>query len=490
MTTARERDDAKLWGIAGWRAGATTLPGQFAVLSFACVALIVVALAGSISYFIRQRLLDREWAVTADFIRTEALENLAPSDFGAPGSPVAQAHFSKLHRETRTTPGIVSLKVYDAGMKIVWADEPRLIGQRFFDNAELRAALSGSRAVSFDVADLRGENVFEAADRDLVEVYVPITFPGSSRVLGVVETYKEAGQVFVKVRRAQLTVVGLAVLGGTLLYLSLFWIVRQAGRRIDVQHRALEEQSRKLAEANQELTAAEAQLLDAERMAAIGEVVAAVAHGIRNPLANIRAAAQVARLDCGTSLGPLGPRSVDNIIGQVDRLEGRLRDLLTFLRPTERRILPVDVNDIVRSARGLAAGRRSAGDIVVEERLAGMLPRIAGDPMLLEQVFVNLLGNALDAVPGGGRITLTSGTEGTNGRTRVFVEVRDSGPGIVPDELQRIFKLFYTTKAQGTGLGLPMAKKFTEAHGGMIHVDSRPGAGTAFRVALPVMAED
>jgi two-component system, NtrC family, sensor histidine kinase HydH len=489
MTTVTDPAPGKFWAMPGWRPGAA-LQGQFAVLSFVCIALIALALSAAIAFSIRQDLLDREWAVTAEFIRTEAHENLLPSDFSNPGSPIAQLHFSRLYNDAVTTPGIVRLKVYDSEMRVVWSKEPRLIGQPFGENAELKAALSGRRAVSFEVAERRGENAYEAPDRELVEVYVPISFPGDPRVVGVVETYKEPGQVLVNIRRAQASVVALAMAGGALLYLSLFWIVRQAGRRIDVQHRALAQQSSELAQANEDLRTAQAQLVDSERMAAIGEVVAAVAHGIRNPLANIRAAAQVARLDSGSDFARLGSRSVDNIIGQVDRLEGRLRDLLTFLRPAEHRLRPIDLNDVARSACAVAAAPSAGDGLVVEERLARELPRVAGDPVLLEQVFANLVANAVDAVPGGGRITLTSGTEGANGHTRVFVEVRDTGPGIVPDDLQRIFKVFYTTKAQGTGLGLAMAKKFTEAHGGVIRVDSRPGQGTAFRVALPVMSED
>ena len=148
----------------------------------------------------------------------------------------------------------------------------------------------------------------------------------------------------------------------------------------------------------------------------------------------------------------------------------------------------------MRSARDLAAGRVSAGGIAFEERLTPGLPGVTGDPMLLEQVFVNLIGNAVDAMPGGGRLTLISGAEGASdnghGDGRVFAEVRDTGPGIVPEEVPRIFRIFYTTKAQGTGLGLALAKKFTEAHGGSISVDSQPGDGAAFRVTLPVRKGD
>ncbi len=111
--------------------------------------------------------------------------------------------------------------------------------------------------------------------------------------------------------------------------------------------------------------------------------------------------------------------------------------------------------------------------------------------MLLEQVFLSLLGNAIEAMPAaGGDLGVATGrVAGDDGRPVVFAEVQDSGPGIPSAELPKIFTPFYTTKAQGTGLGLAIAKRFTEAQGGTILVRSRPGGGTVFRVSFPVCLE-
>ena len=107
--------------------------------------------------------------------------------------------------------------------------------------------------------------------------------------------------------------------------------------------------------------------------------------------------------------------------------------------------------------------------------------------MTLEQVFVNLIENAVDAMaPDGGALTLATGTARDDGAPRVFVEVIDTGAGIPPEKIGKIFDLFFTTKAQGTGLGLAVTKKFAEAHGGRISVRSHPGEGAIFRVELPI----
>lgn len=474
------------WALPRWHTG-PALVRQFAILSLIVIGLITTALSLVISYYLRKDLLEREWGITADYTRTQAFYHLTASDFAAPRSATAQKRFQAFYQQTVTMPEIVRVKIYDDTMAVVWSDEPRLIGQRFPDNPQLIGAVAGQTTVNLKTGEKKGENIYELDRPQLVEVYVPIVFPGSSRVAGVVETYKVPTQVFANIRHGQITVVGTALIGGSLLYLSLFWMVRRAARRIESQHQTLELQSREVAAANQELRAVQAQLVEAERMAAIGEVVTAVAHGIRNPLANIRASAQVALLDCrDCARAPLGPKSLTNIIGEADRLEGRLKDLLQFVRPAERQSQPLDLNAVLRAALQIMAGRISEAHIKVDEQLAPALPVIMGDPMLIEQVFVNLIGNAIEACPGDGTITLTTGTvQGNGGPPQVFAEVRDSGDGIPPDEISKIFDLFYTTKAQGTGLGLAIARKFTEAHGGSIQVQSQPGEGSTFRVTLP-----
>jgi signal transduction histidine kinase len=304
--------------------------------------------------------------------------------------------------------------------------------------------------------------------------------------------YKAPTTVFANIRQGQMVVVETALAGSALLYLSLFWIVRRAARRISEQQQALTQLGQELTASNQELQAVQTQLLEAERMAAIGEVVAAVAHGIRNPLANIRAVAQVATLDCKEAEGTrLVSRSLADIMAEVDRLEGRLKGLLQVVRPAERQSEALDVNAVLRSTLCMMAGRLARPGVVVEECLAPVLPPTLGDAVLFEQVFMSLMSNAVEALSSsGGVITLTTGTaQDKAGMACVFAESRDTGVGIPPEGLAKIFAPFYTTKSQGTGLGLAIAKKFTEAYGGTISVSSRPGEGSLFRVTFPASRE-
>jgi two-component system, NtrC family, sensor histidine kinase HydH len=472
-----------------------TLIRQFGLLSLLVIGLSTLALSLLIGHNLRKDLLDREWGTTADFIRTEARQALTPADFSAPMTPSAQAHFENLYHETVMMPEIVRVKIYDATRTVIWSDEARLRGQSFPDNPHLLRALSGKTTVNLELDDYarKMENLYERnAFAQLVEVYVPIVFPGSSRVVGVVETYKVPTQVITSIRHGQLTVVSTAVAGGILLYLSLFWIVRRAGRRLEEQHQDLAQRTQELTATNQELRAVQAQLLKAERLAAIGEVVTAVAHGIRNPLANIRASAQVAGLDCGNCLiSGLAPKNLINIMSEVDRLEGRLKELLQFVRPAERPCACLDLNTVLGDALQLMAGRFAKAPLRLVQKLAPSLPPFRGNAMLVEQVFLSLLGNALEALPNGdGTIAIHTGVmQDGGGTSRLFAEVQDTGSGIPPEQLSKIFEPFYTTKAQGTGLGLSIAKKFTEAQAGTIEASNSSTGGAVFRLTFPVAQE-
>jgi signal transduction histidine kinase len=185
------------------------------------------------------------------------------------------------------------------------------------------------------------------------------------------------------------------------------------------------------------------------------------------------------------------PKSLVNIMFEVDRLESRLKELLQFVRPATRPSEPLDLNTVLRESLRMVEGRIAKTQLRVEERLAqGLLP-IMGSPILLEQVFLSLIGNAIEAIPDGtGTISIVTGTDvdGT-GAPSIFAEILDSGVGIPAEQLSRIFEPFYTTKAQGTGLGLAIAKKFAEAQGGALTVWSKPGEGTAFRVTFPGLME-
>jgi signal transduction histidine kinase len=476
--------------MTGWRSVTWLIGGslirQFAVLSFLVIGVTTAALSFVISQALRSDMLAREWQVTGGYIRLQAQEYLTPSDFADPHSDVARAHFRTFYQQVMRMPEIVRVKVYDRSQTVAWSDEPRLIGQRFVDNPQLARARRGETVAHLETGT-KAENVFEQR-RGLAELYVPLELPPAPGVMGIVETYKSTDEVFANIGKARRIVVGTALAGAALLWGSLFGIVRGASRRLELQHQALEQRTTELSAANDELTSVQARLVAAGRMAAIGEVVTAVAHGIRNPLANIRASAQVALLDCRDSeVMATATANLGNVISEVDRLASRVGELLRFVRPTERRAEALDLNEVLRRSVHSLAGRLDRTKVQVVEQLARAPAIVTGDPALLEQAFGAVLENSLDAmadVPG--TLTVVSGTEpGPGGGAQVFAEIRDTGHGIQPEHLTKIFELFFTTKAQGTGLGLALARKFIEAYGGTLKVRSRPGHGAVFRATFP-----
>ena len=240
----------------------------------------------------------------------------------------------------------------------------------------------------------------------------------------------------------------------------------------------------------------QAQLLQASKMAAIGELAAGVAHEINNPVGIISGAAEQLQflLDRAGGGAPSSGRPdemdgkfvahVEVIREQADRCKRITQGLLNFARKTEMRYVEVDIAQLVGEAVALLENRAATEAKTIETRISADLPPLAGDPHLLEQVFLNLANNALDAVGAGGEITISARAR----RAEVSIDVADNGSGIDEENLKKIFDPFFTTKAigKGTGLGLSICFGIVERMGGTISVRSRLGAGTTFTVRLPL----
>jgi signal transduction histidine kinase len=241
---------------------------------------------------------------------------------------------------------------------------------------------------------------------------------------------------------------------------------------------------RALVRANEELRAAQSRLIEAERFAAIGELSASVAHGIRNPLAGIKAAAQFADLDLPKD-HPLRENIVD-IISEVDKLESRIKALLDFAKPFEPRPAPCDVARIIADAVASLRSQITAQGITLITEIDPSLPEVQLDYAQIEQVLLALMSNAVEAMPGGGQLTVSA--RPTPDAKQLSLSVADTGPGISPEQKPALFQLFFTAKPNGTGLGLAVAKKIVELHGGTIAAESEVGRGSRFTIRLPLTA--
>jgi len=230
-----------------------------------------------------------------------------------------------------------------------------------------------------------------------------------------------------------------------------------------------------------ELKQAQAQLVQSAKMAAIGELAAGVAHELNNPLTGVLGFAELLL----RKTPPDDPNwaSLNTIVNEAHRARNTVRGLLDFSRQTEFHKQRADVNEIVRDTLALVRQKLMKHRITLEEGLAPGLPTLLLDVSRMKQVFLNLLINALHAMPQGGTLTVESEPVG-NG---VAVRVVDTGVGIPEEHLGRIFQPFFTTKSmgEGTGLGLSISLGIVQEHGGRIEVESQVDEGSTFTVWLP-----
>jgi two-component system sensor histidine kinase PilS (NtrC family) len=228
-----------------------------------------------------------------------------------------------------------------------------------------------------------------------------------------------------------------------------------------------------------ELRRMEQQVRRADRLAALGEIAAGLAHEMRNPLASM--SGSIGLLTAGAGLPEKDRRLLKIVQREAERLELLLRDFLSYARPTEPRLRPLSLRELVEEVTTLLRPTLPPRGIALEVEL-GADARVRADGGQLKQVLWNLLANAVDATPEGGRVRVALSRNGSE----AVVAIADTGAGISSEDLPRIFTPFFTTKERGTGLGLAIVHRIVEAHGGTIQVQSAPGEGSTFMLAMPL----
>jgi signal transduction histidine kinase len=416
------------------------------------------------------------------------------------GDPEAKADFERLDT-------LVHQRLEEWKNATVDPDDHRLADQLGRLDREITAlarqafalAADGKRdaAVTLVRTDLNGR-LLPAIDGTIKSIYTASRTHNIQRALRNVQAIE---------RSASMVLAGIvlaSVLFGVVFSLvvsrSLARPVSQLSQMIDLtgkgqfdQARAIDVRSRdelgRLARAfvamAERLQRAQQEIVQSEKLASLGQMSAAVAHGLRNPLASIRAATQLAR----HQLPAQSPQRehLSAVIDEVDRLEKRISHLLDFTKPTPLAPGTEAVADLVHRTLAVFQDKLARQGVDARLQLDEALPPVWVDAEQLEQALLEVISNAVEAMPKGGRLVIRGVRAAA--RDGVTLTISDTGEGILEPVLAHVTEPFFTTKADGTGLGLAIAKRFVEQNQGTLAVSSPEGAGTTITITLPASPE-
>lgn len=288
----------------------------------------------------------------------------------------------------------------------------------------------------------------------------------SGRILGVVEIAQDLSEDYKTIFQIQILVIITSTLLMGALFVVLVFVVKR-GESI-IQRRAMERLRLK------------ERLAHAERLSSLGEMAAGISHEIRNPLGIIRSSAELLK----KKTAKIDPQNTfpDIIVEEANRLNSIITDFFNYAKPRNPNIAPCRVEEIINKNLTFLEAQNKEKGYIIKKNYQDSLPEIMADSAMLYQSFLNILLNAMQSMPDGGRILV----EVSSNDHRVTVHFDDDGQGIPPENMNKIWDPFFTTKEQGTGLGLGIVKNIVESHGGSIQIANRPVRGARVTVELPL----
>lgn len=451
----------------------------FSVASLLALIPVGGATAFVLSYFITQDTLQRDAIQTALFLQNclevegRHLGLSAPHDlaklidkrvdasaFGISQKAVDLGR-QEIHDHLRSLPDVLLASIFARDGRIIWSTNSALIGTVSKDNDELEEAFRARVLVARHHPSNkpeRGEQLFVTTpSRFFIENYIPL-YDASGGVALVAEVYKEPKHLQSAINRGRIWVWGTTLVAGMLVYLALFSVVRRGSKLLLAQQR---------------------QLMEADAMAYIGEMSSAVAHGLRNPLANIRSSAELAQFTSDTSVR----KNAQDIISQVDVLSRWIRELLSFSQPVRGEPEAVDLlGTLDRVLESFSIPCAKAGIKVAWNGRAERLPKVACNSSMLTQALHSVVANAVEAMPDGGELRIDLRPDA--GGDQVELVISDTGCGMSEAQLAQAFKPFQTTKRNGLGVGLTTVRRVMDRFGGTVTLASRENQGTQVRLVF------
>ena len=372
---------------------------------------------------------------------------------------------------------IQSVTIFDSKENIIsYSTEKERIGKLDVGGIEYEKALKGestSKLISRGnlLSLLPGANPISSE----LLTYIPFiqykTFSAPAKpdiIMGVIEVVQDLSEDVEAIIRFQAFISAILIVIMSGLFAVLRFIVAKAEQIIETR---AEERSR-----------LEEKLHQNEKLATLGKMVASVSHEIKNPLGIVRSTAEILgkRLK---SIAPGNEHLATIIVEETGRLDGIVREFLDFARPQVPKFVLASVNEVLEKVTVFIEADLENHRIRLVREFDGSADPLSIDRDLLYRAFLNILVNGIQAMPEGGTLTVRSKRQ-TGGQAGVVIEVVDTGVGIAPERLSRIFTPFHTDKNRGTGLGLAIVQNIIEIHGGSIAVESEEGKGTTFRISL------
>lgn len=381
-------------------------------------------------------------------------------------------HMDRVVRSTLHSFKVDLVNIYGMKDQIAYSYTDELIGMENMGGSSYKKALEGKPTSKL----IKKGNFWELLWGNPKEVKITTFAPlraekpleplAGNPVLGVVEIVQDLSSDYDSINEFQEDM--LKTIGGVMLVLFIIMTIVVKRGEIIIQKRA------------QERLKLKEQLSRAKHLSSLGEMVAGVSHEIRNPLGIISSSAEL--LKKKMDMDDTSSRIPDIIIEESSRLNDIITDFLNYARPREPNLFPCHIDEVIdKNIEYLSTHIQDRG-ITIRSNYAPNLPNIRADADMLYQAFLNILINAMQAIPEKGNINITIKSESQY----VWIDFEDRGSGIKKENMEKIWDPFFTTKDKGTGLGLGIVKNIIEAHDGQIFISNRSEGGTRVSIQLPV----
>lgn len=450
-----------------------SLSRQFAVLSLFCIFVIGVVSTVMISRLITEKMLLRDATLSMEFISSVIAAEGTWKLFNETSNIAEPTTTRRNHWALETflthislMPDVIRANVYGRNGHILWSSVPEMTGGRYIENEQLETALKKGTLVFQSGVIGKGHKQEHASfDTKLwglrfIETYIPVWSIDHSEVVGAVELYRVPRMLDESIVEAQHLIWKGALVGGLVLFCSLFWIVKRASLTMESQQQ---------------------RLLEAKSFSVIGQTASAITHAMRNPLSSIRACAELSLTD---DLEGVRESAMD-IMNETDRLDRWARELLMFSVRDNDSPEDLDVNDLVKNVLKEHEATMRRSNIRLRLEMTEKRLFVAANFIPLAQVFGNMVMNAIEAMDGKGELVVTTSFD--ENRKYAVICFKDNGPGFSEEMKDKLFQPFATTKSTGTGLGLALSRHLVEHYNGYLEIESETGQGVTVTVYLPLL---